>query len=191
MPRLPSFVTRVDAARGVRCEARINTMRSTGKRLPQRKRFASLEEVKAWHFTTTAALSFGTFTAPSEVTVKQAVEAWLKAKSTRVKQTITEAYTAALRPVVDEYGDVPVQKITKQGRHTRPKRSPCLPNSTRSSPRIRPDAGCSTRWTGRPQNVRYGNASCARSTARLICGAGRGQRRRSGTGAVFRGIRLA
>jgi integrase len=57
MPRLPSFVTRIDTARGVRYEARINTTRSTGKRLQQRKRFASLEEAKAWHSTTTAALS--------------------------------------------------------------------------------------------------------------------------------------
>jgi hypothetical protein len=98
MARLPSFVTRVDTACGVRYEARINTTLSTGKRLQQRKRFASLEEAKAWHSTTTAALSFGTFTALSEVTVKQAVEVWLKAKSARVKQTTAEAYTAALRP---------------------------------------------------------------------------------------------
>jgi integrase len=47
MARLPSFVTRVDTARGVRYEARINTGLSTGKRLQQRKRFASLEEAKA------------------------------------------------------------------------------------------------------------------------------------------------
>jgi hypothetical protein len=106
MPRLPSFVTRVDTAHGVRYEARINTTLSTGTRLQQRKRFASLEEAKTWHSTTTAALSFGTFTAPSEVTVKQAVEAWLKAKSARVKQTTAEAYTAALRPVVDQYHSV-------------------------------------------------------------------------------------
>jgi integrase len=76
MARLPSFVTRVDTARGVRYEARINTGLSTGKRLQQRKRFASLEEAKAWRSTTIAALSAGTFTAPSDVTVKQAIEAW-------------------------------------------------------------------------------------------------------------------
>jgi hypothetical protein len=54
MPRLPRFVTRVDTARGVRYEARINTTRSTGKRLQQRKRFASLAYTAAQHGRRTA-----------------------------------------------------------------------------------------------------------------------------------------
>lgn len=113
MARLPSYVSRIDTARGVRYEARINTTLVSGKRLQQRKRFVTLDDAKTWHSTTTAKLATGTFTAPSDVTVKDAVEAWLAAKSARVKPTTADAYTAALQPVVDEFGDVPAQKITK------------------------------------------------------------------------------
>ncbi len=113
MARLPSFIARRETSRGVRYEARINTTLSTGKRLQHRKRFASLDAAKAWHSATAAALAGGTFTEPSSLTVHAAVEAWLAAKAARVKPTTAEAYTAALRPVVDAYGDVPVQRITK------------------------------------------------------------------------------
>jgi integrase len=45
--------------------------------------------------------------------VRKAVEAWLTVKSARVKPTTADAYTAALQPVVDCYGDVKAQAITK------------------------------------------------------------------------------
>ena len=118
MARLPSFITRHETARGVRYEARINTTLSSGKRLQHRKRFASLDAAKAWHSSTAAALASGTFTAPSSLTVRAAVEAWLAAKSARVKITTAEAYTAALRPVVDAYGVLPVQKVTQSRRRS-------------------------------------------------------------------------
>lgn len=53
-------------------------------------------------------------TALSDVTVKQAVDAWLTAKAIRVKPAMRDAYSAPLAPVVDRYGHVKVQAITKR-----------------------------------------------------------------------------
>jgi integrase len=113
MARLPGYITRVEGKRGPVYEARINATLPGGKRLQNRKRFATVDEAKDWHSTTMAELAAGTHTAPSDVTVREAVEAWLAAKGARVKPTTADAYTAALQPVVDRYGDVLAQKITK------------------------------------------------------------------------------
>ncbi|NGX05853.1 hypothetical protein [Mycobacteroides franklinii] len=67
MARLPSFIRRVDTAHGVRYEARINATLSDGRRLQNRKRFATVEAAKDWHATTSAELAAGTHTPPSEL----------------------------------------------------------------------------------------------------------------------------
>lgn len=113
MARLPSFIRRVATAHGVRYEARINATLPDGRRLQNRKRFKTVEAAKQWHAKASAELAAGTHTAPSDVTVKQAVDAWLTAKAIRVKPTTRDAYSAALAPVVDRYGHVKVQAITK------------------------------------------------------------------------------
>ncbi len=86
---------------------------AAGRRLQNRKRFKTVEAAREWHAKTSAELATGTHTAPSNVTVKQAVDAWLTAKAIRVKPTTRDAYSAALAPVVDRYGQVKVQAITK------------------------------------------------------------------------------
>ncbi|ANO21586.1 hypothetical protein BAB78_01115 [Mycobacteroides abscessus] len=78
-----------------------------------KRRFKTLEAAKDWHATTSAELAAGTHTPPSDLTVREAVEAWLAAKAARVKPTTADAYTAALQPVIDRYGDTKVQAITK------------------------------------------------------------------------------
>lgn len=113
MARLPSFITRVEGKSGVRYEARINATLRGGDRLQNRKRFATVDEAKDWHSKTSADLAAGTHTTPSDLTVREAVVQWLTAKSACVKPTTADAYTAALAPVVDKYGDAPAQKITK------------------------------------------------------------------------------
>lgn len=113
MARLPSFIRRVNTAHGPRYEARLNGTLSDGRRLQNRKRFKTVEAAKQWHSKTSAELAAGTHTAPSDVTVKQAVDAWLTAKAIRVKPTTRDAYSAALAPVVDRYGHIRVQAITK------------------------------------------------------------------------------
>ncbi len=79
--RLPSFIRRVATAHGVRYEARPNATLSDGRRMQNRKRFKTVEAAKQWHSKTSAELAAGTHTAPSDVTVKQAVDAWLIAKA--------------------------------------------------------------------------------------------------------------
>ncbi|WND56477.1 hypothetical protein NWT09_29280 [Mycolicibacterium sp. jd] len=113
MARLPNYITRVDTARGVRYDARINATLPGGKRLQNRKRVTTLDAAKDWHSTTTAELAAGTHVVANDLTVQQAVEQWLAAKAARVKPTTADAYTAAPTPVVARYGDVLAQKITK------------------------------------------------------------------------------
>ncbi|WP_078315368.1 tyrosine-type recombinase/integrase [Mycobacterium sp. D16Q16] len=113
MARLPSYITRAQGKRGITYEARINYLAPDGRRLQPKRRFKTLDAAKEWYDKTSAELAAGTHTAPSDVTVHEAIEAWLSAKSARVKPTTGDAYTAALQPVVDKYGDVLAQKITK------------------------------------------------------------------------------
>jgi len=113
MARLPSYITRAVGKRGVTYEARINVVLPDGRRMQPKRRFKTAAEAKEWYDKTSAELAAGTHTPPSDLTVREAVEAWLCAKSARVKPTTADAYTAALQPVVDRYGDVKVQAITK------------------------------------------------------------------------------
>lgn len=111
MARRPDYVTRVETGAGVRYEVRINTLRANGRRSQQKRRFATVEAAVAWHSKITAEVSAGTHIAPSELTVRAACEAWLAGK--RIKPTTHDAYSAALAPVIEKYGDKLVQKITK------------------------------------------------------------------------------
>ncbi|MCA0155528.1 site-specific integrase [Tsukamurella sp. M9C] len=113
MARLPSYITRIDGSRGPRYEARINATLSTGKRLQHRKRFRSFDEAKAWHAKTLTELESGTHTPPSDLTVHEAVEAWLTAKAARTKPSTAAAYKFSLAPVVAAYGNTKVQKLSK------------------------------------------------------------------------------
>lgn len=113
MARLPSYITRIDGPRGPRYEARINATLPGGRRLQRRKRFATVDAAREWHAATTADLAAGTHTAPSDLTVRDAVEAWLTAKEARTKPSTAAAYRFSLAPVVAAYGSTKVQKITK------------------------------------------------------------------------------
>lgn len=113
MARLPNYVKRIDTKSGVRYEVRVHGHRSDGSRFQHKKRFKNPTDAAAWYSKVTSELAEGTHAAPSDLTVKRAIETWLKAKSARVKQTTSEAYAAALQPVIDRYGDVKVQRITK------------------------------------------------------------------------------
>lgn len=113
MARLPAYITRVDTGDGARYEVRLHARRADGSRFQHRKRFKTPAEATAWHSTITAELASGTHTAPSNVTVREAVEQWLAAKCARVKPTTAAAYRFAFAPVVDRYGDTNVQKLTR------------------------------------------------------------------------------
>lgn len=96
---------------GRRYEVRLEVTGPDGVRHQRRRRFRTVKEAIDAHATVTAERAAGTFTAPSELTVKVACEAWLAGK--RIKPTTHAAYSAALAPVIDRYGDRPVQKILK------------------------------------------------------------------------------
>jgi integrase len=113
MARLPSYISRVETPAGVRYEARVNPPRSGGTRRQLKRRFAAVADAVDWHTRTTAEFGDGTYIAPSELTVKEACEQWLAAKALRLKPTTIDAYTAALAPVIERYGDRRVQSITK------------------------------------------------------------------------------
>lgn len=112
MARLPSYITRIEGQRRPVYEARVNSG-PRGSRTQLRKRFVTIAAAKAWHAEMTGELAAGTFVAASDVTVAQACSAWLDAKCSRVKPTTAAAYRAAMAPVIAEYGDRPVQQLTK------------------------------------------------------------------------------
>lgn len=55
----------------------------------------------------------GTAVAPSKLTVTQAVEAYLERVELRKRTSTHTAYRYALRPVVEQLGTIPVQKLTE------------------------------------------------------------------------------
>ncbi|OBC00284.1 hypothetical protein A5784_20825 [Mycobacterium sp. 852013-50091_SCH5140682] len=109
--KIPSYVTVRDFESGRRYEVRLEVTGPDGVRQQQRRRFRTLKEAVDAHATVTAERAAGTFTAPSELTMKVACEQWLAGK--RIKPTTHAAYSAALAPVIEKYGDRPVQKIVK------------------------------------------------------------------------------
>jgi len=75
------------------------------------RRFKTLREAKDFLNPILGDQHRGLHVAPSSLLVRDAVAKWLR--SQRIKPTTLAAYTAALRPVVDEYGFRTVQSITK------------------------------------------------------------------------------
>ncbi|MBV0918253.1 tyrosine-type recombinase/integrase [Mycobacteroides chelonae] len=81
------------------------------KRQQSRRRFLSQADAVAWRSGIMADRARGTHVAPDKMTVQEGVEQWLR--GLRKEQTTIDAYTAALRPVVEALGDKPVQKVSK------------------------------------------------------------------------------
>jgi integrase len=113
MARLPQHVRKIETPRGPRFETRVNSTGRDGARQQLRKRFTTAAAAVDWHRRTSMALADGAFVTRSSLTVKQACEAWLAAKELRTKPTTTAAYTAALAPVIQRYGRMPVQSVTR------------------------------------------------------------------------------
>lgn len=83
----------------------------SGKRRQTRRRFKTEAEARAFLAPILGDKAKGLHVAPTELTVAQAVERWLAAQ--RVERKTREAYTNHLRPMVEAYGDRPIQTITK------------------------------------------------------------------------------
>ena len=113
MSRLPSYVTPRKTPAGVRYEVRVNPPRGSDSRRQLKRRFETLDDAKDWYVSTTAAVAAGIHVSASRLTVERACKDWLAAKALRLKPTTMDAYTAALAPVIERYGDRRVQSITK------------------------------------------------------------------------------
>ncbi|WP_248489898.1 hypothetical protein [Tsukamurella sp. PLM1] len=72
-----------------------------------------MDAAKDRHAKTTSELAAGTHTAPSDLTVNEAVEAWLTAKAARTKLSTAAADKFSFAPVVAVYGDTKVRRISK------------------------------------------------------------------------------
>ncbi|MCB9441154.1 MAG: site-specific integrase [Mycolicibacterium sp.] len=90
---------------------RVHGQRPDGSRFQNKKRFKSVEEAVTWRTTVVSELGHGTHVAPSDLTVRQAADAWLLGQ--RIRTSTREGYIANLRPLVDVLGDRTAQSITK------------------------------------------------------------------------------
>lgn len=111
MARRPEWVKPVETSAGRRYEVRVHGQRADGTRFQHKKRFTSVEAAVKWRSTVVSELAHGTHVAPSEITVRQAVDSWLIGQ--RIRPKTMSAYVTSLRPLVDALGDRPVQQVTK------------------------------------------------------------------------------
>ena len=111
MARIPDYVQVLDLPSGRRYEVRVEVTGAGGRRRQSRRRFLTLNEAIDRYSGVTADRARGVHVAPNEITVQQAVDAWLMGQ--RIRPSTRSAYVNALRPVVDHLGDRRVQTITK------------------------------------------------------------------------------
>lgn len=111
MARRPDWVKVVETSAGRRYEVRVHGQRPDGSRFQHKKRFETVEAAVKWRSTVVSELGHGTHVAPSEITVRQAVDSWLVGQ--RIRPKTMSAYVTSLRPLVDALGDRPVQQVTK------------------------------------------------------------------------------
>ena len=78
-----------------------------------KKRFATQRAAVDFLNETISGKVTGSVVAPSKMTVAQAVEAYLERVELRKRKSTHTAYRYALRPVVEELGDIRVQKLTE------------------------------------------------------------------------------
>ncbi|WP_079889104.1 tyrosine-type recombinase/integrase [Mycobacteroides abscessus] len=95
----------------IRYQVRVDLNPGGAERKQSMRRFKTLREATNFLNPILGDQRRGLHTAPNKLTIKDAVEKWLK--SQRIRPTTLAAYTAALRPLVDEYGSRTVQSITK------------------------------------------------------------------------------
>lgn len=111
MARRPEWVKPIETAAGRRYEVRVHGQRLDGTPFQHKRRFKTVEEAVKWRSTVVSEVSHGTHVSPSELTVRQAVDAWLLGQ--RIKPKTRSSYVTNLRPLVDLYGAKTVQSITK------------------------------------------------------------------------------
>lgn len=112
MAKIPDYVRVVELPSGRRYEVRVETSGGSGRRQQSRKRFRTLKEATDFFATVRGDRASGTHTAPSDLTLRQAVDAYLDSLS--VRPNTVNAYTGALRPAIAVLGDQPVQSLRRE-----------------------------------------------------------------------------
>lgn len=84
----------------------------TGKRTQTRKRFSAEAEARQHLAKTLVAVSTGTHIHDSNLTIRQMLEDWIASKH-NLKPSTRLSYETTLDPVVQVYGNKPVQSLTK------------------------------------------------------------------------------
>lgn len=95
----------------VRYEVVADIGERSGKRKQTRKRFRTEAEARAFLDPILGDKARGLHVSPNALTVKDAVRQWLSAQ--RIEQKTLDAYTNNLRPLVEQFGDRPIQSVIK------------------------------------------------------------------------------
>lgn len=111
MARIPDYVSVLDLPTGRRYEVRLEVTGADGRRRQSRRRYPTLKQAIDRYSGVVADRGRGVHVAPAELTLEQAVDAWLAGQ--RIRPKTRSAYITALRPAVDALGEQTVQAITK------------------------------------------------------------------------------
>ncbi|MBE5469582.1 hypothetical protein E3G67_001511 [Mycobacteroides abscessus] len=110
--KIPDYVKVLTLESGARrYQVRPEVTGSGGKRQQKKKTFKTLKEAVDFYQGIAADRSRGVHVAPSELTVRQAVDSWLLGQ--RVRPKTMSAYVTSLRPIVDHLGEKKVQDVGK------------------------------------------------------------------------------
>ncbi|WP_182349486.1 site-specific integrase [Tomitella gaofuii] len=98
---------------GVRYEVRADTGYRNGKRTQYRRRFRTEREARDALAAVRGDTHHGTYVHPNTLTVQAVVDGWLASKH-RIKPSTRSGYETTLAPVVETYGTLPVQQLTRR-----------------------------------------------------------------------------
>jgi integrase len=115
--RLPPgsrWVTLPTGARRVEIVLDVGVDPATGKRQQTRRRFTTEDEARDEWAKLRSQTKSGTYVGRSALTLAAVVEEWLAGKRTSIRATTHAGYKDVLKPVINAYGGLPVQRLTKR-----------------------------------------------------------------------------
>ncbi|SIL98932.1 gp41 protein [Mycobacteroides abscessus subsp. abscessus] len=190
MARIPDYVKVVTTPSGsTRYQVRIETGKLAGKRQQQKRRFAKLQDAVDAYNAARGDRSRGVQLTPTDVTLRQAADAYLDALRSR-PNTVT-AYAAVLRPAIERLGDKPVQEIRREEfeKLATEIAKGKVPSGDWRKPANMPKAGSDTCGPWGPTSVRHmlarlrsvyarllEDGTVAKNTAALVKPPGRGEK---------------
>ncbi|MFJ7619825.1 tyrosine-type recombinase/integrase [Rhodococcus erythropolis] len=105
-------VKKVELKKGASYEARLAVTAPSGERIYLKERFPTAAAANEWRVAELAKARSGRRTPKSDLTVEVAIASWLASR--RVNASTVAAYAAALAPVVERFGDVKAQALSRE-----------------------------------------------------------------------------